>query len=77
MNSLKIGDRVKIISSEKASTVFEFIECMKEYCEKEAIIKRKIEIEGKIYYKIDLDKQLFVWGRDMFEKEKKGLLKNE
>ena len=58
MNSLKIGDRVKIISSEK-----------------EAIIKRKIEIEGKIYYKIDLDEQFFYWVEDMFEK--KGLLKNE
>ena len=77
MNSLKIGNRVKIISSEKASTVFEFVGLMKIYCEKEAIIKRKIKIEGKIYYKIDLDEQLFVWGRDMFEKEKKGLLKNE
>ena len=77
MNSLKIGDRVKIISSEKASTVFEFIRLMKIYCEKEAIIKRKIEIEGKIYYKIDLDEQFFYWVGDMFEKEKKGLLKNE
>ena len=75
MNSLKIGDRVKIISSEKASTVFEFIRLMKIYCEKEAIIKRKIGIEGKIYYKIDLDKQFFYWSENMFEK--KGLLKNE
>ena len=73
MNSLKIGDRVKIISSEKASTVFEFIGLMKIYYEKEAIIKRKIE--GKIYYKIDLDKQFFYWSENMFEK--KGLLKNE
>ena len=71
MNSLKIGDRVKIISSEKASTVFEFIGLMKIYCEKEAIIKRKIEIEGKIYYKIDLDEQFFYCVEDMFEKEKK------
>ena len=52
MNSLKIGDRVKIISLEK-----------------EAIIKRKIE--GKIYYKIDLDEQFFYWVEDMFEKEKR------
>ena len=57
MNSLKIGDRVKIISSEK-----------------EAIIKRKIE--GKIYYKIDLDEQFFYWVEDSLKK-KKGLLKNE
>ena len=71
MNSLKIGDRVKIISSEKASTVFEFIRLMKIYCEKEAIVKRKIEIEGKIYYKIDLDEQFFYCVEDMFEKEKK------
>ena len=48
MNSLKIGDRVKIISSEKASTVFEFIGLMKIYCEKETIIKRKIEIGGNL-----------------------------
>ena len=46
---------------------------MKIYYEKEAIIKRKIE--GKIYYKIDLDKQFFYWSENMFEK--KGLLKNE
>ena len=44
---------------------------MKIYCEKEAIIKRKIEIDGKIYYKIDLDEQFFYWVEDMFEKEKK------
>ena len=76
MNSLKIGDRVKIISSEKASTVFEFIGLMKIYYEKEAIIKRKIKFkEQKIYYKIDLDKQFFYWSENMFEK--KGLLKNE
>ena len=77
MNNLKIGDRVKIISSEKASTVFEFIGLMKIYCEREAIIKRKIKIEGKIYYKIDLDEQFFYSSENMFEKEKKGLLKNE
>ena len=71
MNSLKIGDRVKIISSEKASTVFEFIRLMKIYCEKEAIIKRKIEIEGKIYYKIDLDEQFFYWVEDSLKKKKR------
>ena len=79
--SLKVGDRVKIISLEEIanSPKIGFIESMKEYCGKEAIIKRKIKFEEqKIeYYKIDLDQQLFVWGRDMFEKEKKGLLKNE
>ena len=51
MNSLKIGDRVKIISLEK-----------------EAIIKRKIE--GKIYYKIDLDEQFFYWVEDSLKKKK-------
>ena len=75
--SLKVGDRVKIISLKEIanSPRIGFIECMKEYCGKEAIIKRKIEIEGKIYYKIDLDKQFFYWSENMFEK--KGLLKNE
>lgn len=73
----KIGDKVKIISSEKASGVFEFVGLMKIYCGKEVIIKRKTECEGKIYYKIDLDKQFFFWSENMFEKEKKGLLKNE
>ena len=71
MNSLKIGDRVKIISLEKASTVFEFIRLMKIYCEKEAIIKRKIEIEGKIYYKIDLDEQFFYCVEDSLKKKKR------
>ncbi len=73
----KIGDRVKIISSEKALSVFEFVGLMKIYCGKEAIIKRKTECEGKIYYKIDLDKQFFFWSENMFEKKKEGLLKNE
>ena len=79
--SLKVGDRVKIISLKEItnSPRIGFIECMKEYCGKEAIIKRKIEIgEQKIeYYKIDLDQQLFVWGRDMFEDKTKFLLRNE
>ena len=79
--SLKVGDRVKIISLEEItnSPKIGFIECMKEYCGKEAIIKRKIKFkEQKIeYYKIDLDDQLFVWGRDMFEDKIKFLLRNE
>lgn len=79
--SLKIGDRVKIISLREISNSpkIGFIECMKKYCGKEAIIKRKIEFEKqKIeYYKIDLDHQLFVWGRDMFEKSNSNLLRNE
>ena len=79
--SLKVGDRVKIISLNEISNSpkIGFIECMKEYCGKEAIIKRKIGLgEGEIeYYKIDLDNQLFVWGRDMFEDKIKFLLRNE
>lgn len=79
--SLKVGDRVKIVSLEEISNSpkIGFVECMKEYCGKEAIIKRKIEFEEqKIeYYKIDLDQQLFVWGRDMFEDKTKFLLRNE
>ena len=70
----KVGGKVKIISSEKASGMIGFVESMKKYCGKEAIIKK---ILLKDYYRIDLDDQLFVWGRDMFEKEEKGLLKNE
>ena len=79
--SLKVGDRVKIISLKEItnSPRIGFIESMKEYCGKEAIIKRKIKFEEqKIeYYKIDLDQQLFVWGRDMFEDKTKFLLRNE
>ena len=79
--SLKVGDRVKIISLKEIanSPRIGFIESMKEYCGKEAIIKRKIKFkEQKIeYYKIDLDQQLFVWGRDMFEDKTKFLLRNE
>lgn len=79
--SLKVGDKVKIISLREISNSpkIGFIECMKKYCGKEAIIKHKIEFEKqKIeYYKIDLDHQLFVWGRDMFEDKTKFLLRNE
>ena len=53
--SLKVGDRVKIISLKEIanSPKIGFIESMKEYCGKEAIIKRKIKFEEqKIeYYK--------------------------
>ena len=77
--SLKVGDRVKIVSLMEISNSSRvgFIECMKEYCGKEAIIKRKIEIWDLAYYKIDLDNQLFVWGIDMFEDKTKFLLRNE
>ena len=79
--SLKVGDRVKIISLNEISNSpkIGFIECMKEYCGKKAIIKRKIEFlkGGNEYYRIDLDNQLFVWARDMFEDKIKFLLRNE
>ena len=76
--SRKIGDRVKIISSEKASSVAGFVGfIMNGHCGKEAIIKYKREFGGKFYYRLDLDKMLFLWGDDMFEKEVRGLLKNE
>ena len=73
----RVEDKVKIISSEKASTVSGFISFMYRYCEKEAIIKYKKEFGGKFYYRLDIDKMLFLWGDDMFEKEVRGLLKNE
>ena len=74
----KVGDRVNIISSKKALEVVGFIEIMmKNFCEKKATIKRKLEYGGTYYYRIDLDDQLFLWTDDMFEKERGGLLKNE
>ena len=75
----KVGDKVKIISSEKALEVVGFIEfMMKRWCEKKATIKRKLEYGGTYYYRIDLDDQLFLWTDKMFEKERGGnLLKNE
>ena len=77
--SLKVGDKVKIISLREIanSPKIGFIECMKKYCGKEAIIKHKIEICDLAYYRIDLDHQLFVWKRDMFEDKTKFLLRNE
>ena len=70
----KIGDRVKIISSDKSMFAIGFVEYMKKYCGRVATIKK---ILWKDYYRIDIDDQSFLWGDDMFEKEVKGLLKNE
>ena len=65
--SLKVGDRVKIISLREISNSpkIGFIECMKKYCGKEAIIKHKIEFEKqKIeYYKIDFRSSTFCLGK--------------
>ena len=72
--SRKIGDRVKIISSDKSMFAIGFVESMKKYCGRVATIKK---ILLKDYYRIDIDDQSFLWGDDMFEKEVKGLLKNE
>ena len=73
MNSLKIGDRVKIISFLPLG----FVEGMKKYCGKEAVIKYRYEFNGETYYMIDLDKQLFLWACNMFEMDVKNLLRNE
>lgn len=70
----KIGDRVKIICSDKSMFAVGFVECMKKYCGRVATIKK---ILWKDYYRIDIDEQTFLWSNDMFEKEVKGLLKNE
>lgn len=73
MNSLKIGDRVKI----REVLPLGFIEMMKQYCGKEAVIKYRYEFNGESYYKVDLDKQLFLWAGNMFERDVKNLLRNE
>lgn len=81
MNSLKIGDRVKIISREYVDSLpmkglaLGFVEGMKKYCGKEAVIKYKFN--GETYYRIDLDEQLFLWDSNMFERDVKNLLRNE
>ena len=75
----KVGDKVKIISLNEISNSpkIGFVESMKKYCGKVATIKRKLKYNGKSYYRIDLDNMLFLWESSMFEKEVKGLLKNE
>lgn len=83
MNSLKIGDRVKIISSEYVDSLlmkglaFGFVGNMKKYCGKEAVIKYRYKFNGETYYRIDLDEQLFLWDSNMFERNVKNLLRNE
>ena len=74
--SLKIGDIVKIISLREVLP-FGFVEEMKKYCGKEAVIKYRYEFKGETYYRIDLDKQLFLWSSNMFERDVKNLLRNE
>lgn len=83
MNSLKIGDRVKIISREYVDSLpmkglpLGFVGCMKKYCGKEAVIKKKFDFDGGICYRIDLDDQWFIWDSNMFERDVKNLLRNE
>ena len=83
MNSLKIGDRVKIISREYVDSLpmkglaFGFVGSMKKYCGKEAVIKYRYKFNGETYYRIDLDEQLFLWAGNMFERDVKNLLRNE
>ena len=76
MNSLKIGDRVKIISLREVLPNG-FIESMKEYCGKEATIKQKFDFDGGMCYRIDLDDQCFICDSNMFERDVKNLLRNE
>lgn len=76
MNSLKIGDRVKIISLREVLPNG-FINFMKKYCGKEAVIKKKFDFDGGICYRIDLDDQCFIWDSNMFERDVNGLLRNE
>lgn len=77
--SLKIGDRVKIISLREItkSPKVGFIESMKKYCGKEATIKHRVDFNGEECYKINLDDQLFIWRSDMFERTVNNLLRNE
>lgn len=79
MNSLKIGDKARIISLREItrSPKVGFIERMKQYCGKKAVIKYRYEFNGETYYKVDLDKQLFLWTGNMFEGDIKNLLRNE
>ena len=83
MNSLKIGDRVKIISREYVDSLpmkglaFGFVGSMKKYCGKEAVIKYRYKFNGETYYRIDLDEQLFLWAGNVFERDVKNLLRNE
>ena len=76
MNSLKIGDRVKIIFLREVLPNG-FINFMKKYCGKEATIKQKFDFNWGICYKIDLDDQCFIWDSNMFERDVKNLLRNE
>lgn len=76
MNSLKIGDRVKIISLREVLPLG-FIDPMEKYCGKEAVIKYRYKFNEKTYYRIDLDKQFFLWDSNMFERDVKNLLRNE
>lgn len=79
MNSLKIGDKARIISLREItrSPKVGFIEPMKRYCGKEATIKHRVDFNGETYYRINLDDQLFIWGSDMFEGIVNNLLRNE
>ena len=76
MNSLKIGDRVKIIFLREVLPNG-FINFMKKYCGKEATIKQKFDFNWGICYKIDLDDQCFIWDSNMFERYVNNLLRNE
>ena len=77
----KVGDKVKIISREYVDSLprkgkelkYHFTSYMRKYCGKTDTIKK---VEGDLYI-LDIDHACYNWCSDMFEKEVKGLLKNE
>ena len=81
MNSLKVGDRVKIISRKYVDSLpkkgkelkYHFTVCMRKYCGKTATIKMAKED----LYILDIDHGCYHWCYDMFEKERSGFLENE
>ena len=81
MNSLKVGDRVKIISRKYVDSLpkkgkelkYHFTTYMRKYCGKIATIKMAKED----LYILDIDHGCYNWCYDMFEKERSGFLENE
>ena len=79
--SLKVGDRVKIISLEKVNSLpkkgqelkYHFAVNMRKYCGKTATIKAAEED----LYILDIDHGCYNWCCDMFEKERSSFLRNE
>ena len=72
MNSLKIGDRVKIISLREVLP-FGFIDPMKKYCGKITRIKQAYGER----YSLEIEDGQYNWSDEMFEMVVNGLLRNE